>query len=138
MFERAVARTGIDELLEAVLHALEFADALLDFAQPRLGALLHAFHATLAVGGKGQQLADFFQRETEVLGTSDKPQALDYVATVIAVARGAPLRLRQQALTLVIADGIDADAGATGDGADGDVPGGLPVDGHAHAHSVNP
>src|SRR5690348_2528247 len=129
MFERAVARTGIDELPEAALHALQFADALLDFAQPRLGTLLHAFHATLAVGGERQQFADFFQRETEVLGAADKPQALDHVATVIAVTRGTPLRLGQQAFTLVVADSVDADAGATGDGADGDVPGGLPVDG---------
>jgi len=138
VLQRTVTGTGVDELLQSALHPLQFADALLDLAQSRLGPLLDGFHAALSVGGKCQQLADFFQCETEILGAADEAQALDHAGPVIAVAGRASLRLGQQPFALVIADRVDADPGAAGDGADGDMRFDLPVRRSIHAHSLNP
>ena len=134
MFERAMPWARVDELFQPAFHPLQFADALLDFAQSRFGPLLDGFHAALAIGGKRQQFADFFQREAEILGAADEAQPLDHVRPVIAIAGRAPPRLVQQPFAFVITDGVDADAGAAGDTANGDMGCGMCV----HAHSVNP
>lgn len=121
MLECAMSGTRIDELLEAALDALQFANALFDFRQTRFGALLDAFDPAFAVDRKLEQFAYFGQCKAQFLGASNEAQAFDDARLVIAIARSASHGLGQQALAFVIANGVDADPGAFCKGAYGEV-----------------
>src|SRR3546814_2811262 len=57
------------------------------------------------------QFTYFLKSESEGLGATDEVEAGDVVLRVLAVATGAARRLRDQALALVVADGVDGHAG---------------------------
>jgi len=103
---------------ERVAHLLQLADA--GFDQPDLGLGGGAGALTVGVGVERQQAVDFLERETELLGAADRPQAGEFGRAVgtVGAARGG--RLGEQAAALIVADGLDADPGGPGQGADGE------------------
>ena len=135
----AVAGADIDQVLQSALHALEFADAPIDLAQPRLGALLDATHTACAIGRQRQQFANLRQGEAQLLGATDEAQPCHRVKRVVAIARQAPLGLGQQPLALVKPNGVNADASGARDTANGHMRGfrgGLKKG--VHVASLNP
>ena len=115
-----MARAGFDQFGQAGAHPLQFGDARLDVGQALLRPLLDRLHPALPVGGKRKQLADLFQREPEGLGAADEAQLGDGALAITAVAGRTSQRLGQQPFALIIADGVDGNAGALGDGTDGE------------------
>ncbi len=113
-------RTSLHQLGQAIAHALQLRDALVDRLQAGRGAFAHAFHAAMPVGRQGQQFADFLQGETQVLGPANEPQPRDGTLVVLTVSRGPAPGLGQEPFPLVEPDGVDGDARALRDAADGE------------------
>src|SRR5205823_3688785 len=86
---------------------------------------LRASHAShfgtrrLRIDAKREDLADLFEREPEILRATDEPDAPDRVRRVLPIAGGPTWRLVDEPLTLVKADGLDADVRSSGDRTDG-------------------
>ena len=67
-----------------------------------------------------QQAGNFFQAETELLGTLDEVHAANGFGRVASISLSRPRRLCQQAQLLVVTDGFDIDAACRGDLSDGE------------------
>ena len=61
-----------------------------------------------------QEITDFIKREAQFAAPPDKNQPLDMIIFIETVAACGAWRLRQQAGLLVIANGLNADAGQIG------------------------
>ena len=104
-----------DKRRQGRAHGIEFAHPAFDVGQPMLGEGAHFGAVCIGAAAEAQQVLDFLQTEAERLGPADEAQPRDVVLPVLAIAGCTPFRWRQQALALVIADGIDGDAGLRGE-----------------------
>src|SRR5690348_13680589 len=68
--------------------------------------------------GESQQLAHLAERKAELPRAADERQPLGIRRAVDPGAAGRPAGLRQQALALIVADGLDFDAAQAGERAD--------------------
>ena len=118
--------TGIAALHGIRQHALQCAK--IGNFRPNLRKVtdckLTCFGAYLVAvpGGEDEQGSDFVKAEPEFAGTSDKGEDARLGHAVGPSSIGGPGRSRNHLDTLVIADGLDIDAGAPGEFAD--LPGG--------------
>src|SRR6056297_1809789 len=106
-------------------HALQFLAQSLQPRDSRLDLLQLAVRNAIDVGagparvvGQLQQLADRFQRETELARVPDEGEPVQIVVSVAALPAFGPPRLGQQTDLLVIAYRLDFRAGALGERAD--------------------
>src|SRR5207245_7585374 len=70
---------------------------------------------------QGEQVRNFREREAEILGPLDEPDPLHAVFGISPNAIQGPLRLRDQASALIVADGLDVDTGGTRKPPDGEI-----------------
>src|SRR5688572_20623465 len=110
--DRALARWAtaaalLRESLERSLHLFEARDPLLDVLDLRSCLIPYVSTSAVRVDAQLEQLLDLLQREAEILGASDELHPPNRVPRILAVARRTPSRLRDQALALVEADGLD-------------------------------
>src|SRR6185436_2461917 len=108
--ERLARMAGVHQRLQRALHPFELADLAFD-----LGHLLLGDGADLSAVARGlapqpQQLLDFVEREAEILRALDEADDAHRFVGKLAVAGGAPRRLRQQPAPLVIPQRLDVHA----------------------------
>jgi len=101
--------TGDDEPLQPTADLLQLANTPFNLGEPRLRAVFDASHAAFAIDRQRKQLADFGEREAEILGATNEAQTLDVFEVELAVARVTARRLREKMIPLVVADRVDAD-----------------------------
>jgi hypothetical protein len=70
-----VPGASLDQGLQTAPHALKLVDLVLNLIQATFGATLDAFHVT--IGRQRQEVADLGQREAEILGPKNEPEASD-------------------------------------------------------------
>ena len=51
--------------------------------------------------------ANLFETESEIASAHDEPQPIDVAIAVVAIAVGKPIRLREQAQSLVVPNGLE-------------------------------
>src|SRR3989454_11850536 len=111
------ARRG--QPLQRALHALEVTDPLLDDLDLLSGFPLDDVAGRAVSDPQGEQLLDLLQRETELLGVLDEPEARHRVVGVLAIPCWSAARSRKQATPLVITDRLDVHVGRVRDLTDG-------------------
>ena len=103
------------QLSQDPLHPFEVRDLRVDLREPVGGDLSDG----AAIGSilEQQQLPDLLERETELLSPLDEADALDKARGVVPKCPGARWH-RQELSVLVVANGLDADVGRTGEPSD--------------------
>ena len=109
---RALAR--LHQPLQGVPHLLQVRDPRLQIADTVTGQSSCRLAGIGPARRQVQELLHVIEREAEVLRTLDEPQDLDGVRPVVPVTRVTPGWLAEEAAALVVADGLEVDAGLPG------------------------
>ena len=104
-----------DQVRQRGAHCLEFAQLAFDVGQSLLRQRTHLAAIGIGLTTQAQQVVDVLQAEAQFLRPPDEAQSRDVRLPVLPIPGRTPLRWRQQALALVIAHGVDGDAGLRGE-----------------------
>ena len=111
-----VARASLHQGAQTLANAFQFFDAAIDVGEFDFSGLLDPGDAALVA--QCQQSADVCEREPERLGPADESQPLQFGLAITTVALGQATRRTQQVIALVVAHGVDGNAGPPGELAD--------------------
>lgn len=116
----AAAGAFVDHAVEFGLEFAQQADAAAHVLAVAAGDGVDLGAGAVAFGGEVDEFADLVDREAELAGVADEVQALAVGPGISPLAARRAGARHQQALVLVVAQGLDVDAGLLGELADGE------------------